>query len=309
MSVGLLVVGSIALDSVITPFGETADTLGGAAVFFSMAGAVLHPVQVVGVVGTDYPLDALKTLEARGVDLSGVEQAPDESFRWKAKYSYDLSSRETLETRLGVFADFRPKLPPRFQDSRYVFLGNIDPELQLGVLDQVKSPELVACDTMNYWIHSKRDVLLELLRHTDILMVNDSEARELSGDWNIYRAARWILGHGPRMTVLKQGEHGALLVSSDATFKVPAYPLQEVFDPTGAGDAFAGGFMAYLAATDDLSPGNLRRAMVYGAAMGSFAVEKFGIQGLAGVTLAHVRARVRVFKDLVHFEVDEERGA
>jgi len=278
-------------------------------VFFSAAGAILHPVQVVGVVGTDYPLDALKTLEARGVDLSGVEQAPGESFRWKAKYSYDLSSRETLETRLGVFADFRPKLPPRFQDSRYVFLGNIDPELQLGVLDQVKSPELVACDTMNYWIHAKRDVLLELLRHTDILMVNDSEARELSGDWNIYRAARWILGHGPRMTVLKQGEHGALLVSSDATFKVPAYPLQEVFDPTGAGDAFAGGFMAYLAATDDLSPGNLRRAMVYGAAMGSFAVEKFGIQGLAGVTLAHVRARVRVFKDLVHFEVDEERGA
>ncbi len=309
MSVGLLVVGSIALDSVATPFGQTADAPGGSAVFFSAAGAILHPVQVVGVVGTDYPLDALKTLEARGVDLSGVEQAPGESFRWKAKYSYDLSSRETLETRLGVFADFRPKLPPRFQDSRYVFLGNIDPELQLGVLDQVKSPELVACDTMNYWIHSKRDVLLELLRHTDILMVNDSEARELSGDWNIYRAARWILGHGPRMTVLKQGEHGALLVSSDATFKVPAYPLQEVFDPTGAGDAFAGGFMAYLAATDDLSPGNLRRAMVYGAAMGSFAVEKFGIQGLAGVTLADVRARVRVFKDLVHFEVDEERGA
>jgi len=309
VSAGLLVVGSIALDSVATPFGQTADAPGGSAVFFSAAGAILHPVQVVGVVGTDYPLDALKTLEARGVDLSGVEQAPGESFRWKAKYSYDLSSRETLETRLGVFADFRPKLPPRFQDSRYVFLGNIDPELQLGVLDQVKSPELVACDTMNYWIHSKRDVLLELLRHTDILMVNDSEARELSGDWNIYRAARWILGHGPRMTVLKQGEHGALLVSSDATFKVPAYPLQEVFDPTGAGDAFAGGFMAYLAATDDLSPGNLRRAMVYGAAMGSFAVEKFGIQGLAGVTLADVRARVRVFKDLVHFEVDEERGA
>ncbi len=309
MSAGLLVVGSIALDSVATPFGQTADAPGGSAVFFSAAGAILHPVQVVGVVGTDFPLDALKPLEARGVDLSGVERAPGESFRWKAKYSYDLSSRETLETRLGVFADFRPKLPPRFQDSRYVFLGNIDPELQLGVLDQVKSPELVACDTMNYWIHSKRDVLLELLRHTDILMVNDSEARELSGDWNIYRAARWILGHGPRMTVLKQGEHGALLVSSDATFKVPAYPLQEVFDPTGAGDAFAGGFMAYLAATDDLSPGNLRRAMVYGAAMGSFAVEKFGIQGLAGVTLADVRARVRVFKDLVHFEVDEERGA
>jgi sugar/nucleoside kinase (ribokinase family) len=305
--VGLLVVGSIALDSVYTPFGETADAPGGSAVFFSAAAAILHPVQVVGVVGSDYPLDALKTLEARGVDLSGVERAPGESFRWRAKYSYDLASRETLETRLGVFASFRPKLPEPFRQARYAFLGNIDPELQLGVLDQVTHPALVACDTMNYWIQSKRDLLLELLRHIDILMVNDSEARELSGDWNIYRAARWVLEHGPRMTVIKQGEHGALLVNHDTTFKVPAYPLQEVFDPTGAGDAFAGGFMAYLAATDDVTPANLRRAMVYGAAMGSFAVEAFGIQGLEHVTLADVRARVRAFKELVHFELDEAR--
>jgi sugar/nucleoside kinase (ribokinase family) len=302
---GLLVVGSIALDSVATPFGGTADAPGGSAVFFSAAGAILHPVQVVGVIGNDYPLGALKALEARGVDLSGVEQAPGESFRWKAKYSYDLSSRETLETRLGVFATFRPKLPAAFRHARYVFLGNIDPELQLGVLDQVTRPTLVACDTMNYWIHSKRDLLLELLRHIDILMVNDSEARELSGDWNIYRAAHWVLERGPRMTVIKQGEHGALLVNADTTFKVPAYPLQEVFDPTGAGDAFAGGFMAYLASTDDVAPANLRRAMVYGAAMGSFAVEAFGVQGLAGVTRADVRARVRAFKELVHFDVDE----
>ena len=301
----LLVVGSIALDSVYTPFGETADAPGGSAVFFSAAGAILHPVQVVGVVGTDYPLGALKALEARGVDLSGVEQAPGESFRWKAKYSYDLASRETLETRLGVFAEFRPKLPPKFRDARYLFLGNNDPELQLGVLDQVKQPALVACDTMNYWIHSKRDLLLELLRHIDILMVNDSEARELSGDWNIYRAARWVLERGPKMTVIKQGEHGALLVNHDAVFKVPAYPLQEVFDPTGAGDAFAGGFMAYLAASDDVTVPNLRRAMVYGAALGSFAVERFGVQGLEHVTRADVRARVRAFKELVHFDLDD----
>ncbi|HYK82955.1 MAG TPA: PfkB family carbohydrate kinase [Gemmatimonadales bacterium] len=306
---GLLVVGSIALDSVATPFGETADAPGGSAVFFSAAGVILHPVQVVGVVGSDYPLGPLKALETRGVDLAGVEQATGESFRWKAKYSYDLSSRETLDTRLGVFAHFRPKLPSAFRDARYVFLGNIDPELQLGVLDQIKHPTLVACDTMNYWIHSKRDLLLELLRHIDILMVNDSEARELSGDWNIYRAAHWILGRGPRMTVIKQGEHGALLVNSDTTFKVPAYPLQEVFDPTGAGDAFAGGFMAYLASTDNVSPPNLRRAMVYGAAMGSFAVEAFGIEGLADVTVADVRARVRAFKELVHFDVVEEASA
>jgi sugar/nucleoside kinase (ribokinase family) len=305
---GLLVVGSIALDSVATPFGETADAPGGSAVFFAAAGALLHPVQVVGVVGSDYPLGVLKTLERRGVDLAGVEQVEGESFRWKAKYSYDLSSRETLDTRLGVFAHFRPKIPVGFQRARYVFLGNIDPGLQLGVLDQVTEPSLVACDTMNYWINSKRELLLELLRHIDILMVNDTEARELSGDWNIYRAAHWILQQGPKRVVIKQGEHGALLVDGEAPFKVPAYPLQEVFDPTGAGDAFAGGFMAYLCRTGDHSPAALRRAMVHGSAMGSFAVEAFGIQGFDDVTPADVRARVRAFKDLVHFELDPEEG-
>ena len=300
----VLVVGSIALDSVATPFGQTADAPGGSAVFFAAAGALLHPVQVVGVIGSDYPLGVLKTLEQRGVDLSGVERVEGESFRWKAKYSYDLASRETLDTRLGVFAHFRPKIPAAFQQAKYVFLGNIDPGLQLGVLDQAKQPKLTACDTMNYWINSKKDLLLELLRHIDILMVNDSEARELSGDWNIYRAAQWILGRGPTRVVVKQGEHGALLVDKEGTFKVPAYPLEEVFDPTGAGDAFAGGFMAYLASKDDTSPAALRRAMVYGAAMGSFAVEAFGIQGFDKVSPADVRARVRAFKDLVHFELD-----
>ena len=300
----LLVVGSIALDSVATPFGSTADAPGGSAVFFAAAGCLLHPVQVVGVIGSDYPLGVLKQLETRGVDLTGVEQVQGESFRWKAKYSYDLSSRETLDTRLGVFADFRPKIPAAFQQAKYVFLGNIDPELQLGVLDQVTDPELVACDTMNYWINSKKELLLELLRHIDILMVNDTEARELSGDWNIYRAAHWILERGPKRVVIKQGEHGALLVDPETTFKVPAYPLQEVFDPTGAGDAFAGGFMAYLASVKLLSSPSLRRAMVHGAAMGSFSVEAFGIQGFDTVTLADVRARVRAFKELVHFELD-----
>ena len=303
---GLLVVGSIALDSVITPFGETADALGGAAVFFAMAGAVLHPVQVVGVVGSDFPEAHLKALAARGVDLAGVERQKGESFRWKARYSYDLNSRETLETRLGVFADFRPRIPEKFRNAKYVFLGNIDPELQLSVLDQVKEPTLVACDTMNYWIQGKRDLLLELLRHIDILMVNDSEARELSGDWNIYRAARWILSRGPKMAVIKQGEHGALLVDKDTIFKVPAHPLQEVFDPTGAGDAFAGGFMAYIARTNDTSFTNLRRAMVYGSAMGSLAVEAFGVQRLEKVTLPEVQARVKAFRDLVHFSLDGE---
>jgi len=300
----LLVVGSIALDSVATPFGQTADAPGGSAVFFAAAGCLLHPVQVVGVIGSDYPLGVLKQLESRGVDLTGVEQVEGESFRWKAKYSYDLSSRETLDTRLGVFAHFRPKIPAAFQQAKYVFLGNIDPGLQLGVLDQVTEPDLVACDTMNYWINSKKDLLLELLRHIDILMVNDTEAREISGDWNIYRAAHWILEHGPQRVVIKQGEHGALLVDKETTFKVPAYPLQEVFDPTGAGDAFAGGFMAYVASVKNVSTASLRRAMVHGAAMGSFSVEAFGIEGFDKVTLSDVRARVRAFKDLVHFELD-----
>jgi sugar/nucleoside kinase (ribokinase family) len=303
--VSLLVVGSIALDSVQTPFGETADAPGGSAVFFSAAAAILHPVQVVGIIGTDYPLGALKALTAKGVDLAGVEQAQGESFRWKGRYSYDLSSRETLDTRLGVFADFHPKIPEKFREAQFLFLGNIDPGLQLGVLDQVHAPRLVACDTMNYWIHSKRDLFLEVLRHVDLVMVNDSEARELSGEWNIYKAARWIIERGPKRAVIKQGEHGALLVGPDATFKVPAYPLQEVFDPTGAGDAFAGGFMAYLAETGDLGEASLRRAMVFGAAMGSFAVEAFGIQGLDAVTRADVRARVRGFRDLVHFDLED----
>jgi sugar/nucleoside kinase (ribokinase family) len=300
--VSLLVVGSIALDSVLTPFGDTADDPGGSALFFAAAASLLHPVQVVGVVGEDYPREALDRLARRGVDMSGVERVPGESFRWKGRYSYDLSSRETLETRLGVFAGFHPKIPPSFRDARYVFLGNIDPELQLGVLDQVKEPRLVACDTMNYWIQSKRDVLLELLRHIDMLIVNDSEARELSGEWNIYRAARWLLGRGPRLAVVKQGEHGAILMAHDCTFKVPAYPLEEVFDPTGAGDAFAGGVMAHLARTDDMSEPNLRRAMVYGAAMGSFAVEEFGIRRFERVSQGDIDGRVRAFRDLVQFE-------
>ena len=294
----LLVVGSVALDSVHTPFGETADALGGSAVYFAVAGALLHPVQVVGVVGRDYPVAELERLAARGIDWSGVERADGESFRWRGKYSYDLQSRETLETRLGVFAHFRPRLLPGHESSRFLFLGNIDPELQSGVLDQVARPALVVCDTMNYWIQGKREVLLGLLRRVDILMVNDAEARELSGDWNIHRAGRWILDRGPRRVVIKQGEYGALLIERDRTFYAPAYPLEEVFDPTGAGDAFAGGFMGYLARTGDLGSDNLRRAMIYGATMGSFAVSHFGIRGFEGVDLARVEARVGAFRDL-----------
>jgi sugar/nucleoside kinase (ribokinase family) len=301
----LLVVGSIALDSIFTPFGETADALGGSAVYFSVAGSLLHPVQVVGVVGNDYPVAELERLGSRGIDWSGVERVDGESFRWKGKYSYDLQSRETLETRLGVFADFQPKLPEAFRTASFLFLGNIDPELQLGVLDQVTRPMLVVCDTMNYWIQSKKKVLMELLARVDVLMVNDSEARELSGDWNIHRAGRWILAQGPKRVVIKQGEHGALLIEPTRTFYVPAFPLETVFDPTGAGDAFAGGFMAYLARTRSVTEDNIRRAMVFGAAMGSYAVEQFGIRGFEGVSLGDIEARVRAFQDLTHVSLAE----
>jgi len=262
-------------------------------------------VQVVGVVGSDYPVRELDALAARGIDWSGVEHAEGESFRWKGKYSYDLQSRETLETRLGVFARFQPKIPASFRSAEYVFLGNIDPELQLGVLTQVDRPRLVVCDTMNYWIQGKKAALLELLARVDVLMVNDSEARELSSDWNIHRAGRWILRQGPSRVVIKQGEYGALLIEPHRTFYVPAFPLETVFDPTGAGDAFAGGFMAYLARTGSLTEDNIRRAMVYGAAMGSYAVEQFGIKGFEQVSLDDVERRVRAFQDLTHVELAE----
>jgi sugar/nucleoside kinase (ribokinase family) len=301
----LLVVGSVALDSIFTPFGQTADALGGSAVYFSVGAALLAPVQVVGVIGNDYPVAELERLAPRGIDWSGVERADGESFRWKGKYSYDLQSRETLETRLGVFASFQPKLPPKARSAEYLFLGNIDPELQLGVLEQVRGAKVVACDTMNYWIGSKKPALMELLRRVDILLVNDSEARELSGDWNVHRAGRWILAHGPKRVVIKQGEHGALLMEPGRTFYAPAFPLEEVFDPTGAGDAFAGGFMGHLARTGDASEANLRRAMIYGATMGSYAVASFGIRGFDGVTLADVERRARAFRDLTHVTLAE----
>ncbi len=304
----LLVVGSVALDSISTPFGSTADAIGGSAVFFAVAASLLHPVRVVGVVGDDYPVHELDRLASRGIDWSGVERAVGESFRWKGKYSYDLQSRETLETRLGVFANFQPKLPPGAEDAKIVFLGNIDPVLQLGILDQVKSPLFVAADTMNYWIQSKRDDLMKLLARVDMLMVNDSEARELSGDWNVHRAGRWILEHGPKRVVIKQGEYGALLIEPGRSFHIPAFPLEEVFDPTGAGDAFAGGFMGYLGRTKVIDTAHMRRAMVYGATMGSYSVSGFGVKGFETVTTEDVEKRVQQFIDLTHVPMAEPEG-
>jgi sugar/nucleoside kinase (ribokinase family) len=298
----LLVVGSVALDSIETPFGSVTDALGGSATFFSAAASLYCGVQLVGVVGSDFPMGDLGFLEQRGVDLTGLEQGEGESFRWSGVYSFDLNSRETLETRLGVFADFEPKIPDPFRDAEWIFLGNIDPVLQLDVLEQVRSPRFVACDTMNFWIEGRRAELLRLLNRVDLLMVNDSEARELSGDYNLLRAARWIQAQGPQMVIVKKGEHGAMLFTKDFVFFAPGYPLEEVFDPTGAGDAFAGGFLGYLARAASSDPVHLRRAMIYGSAMGSFAVEKFGVDRLVDLSAREVHDRVCKFQELTAFE-------
>jgi len=300
----LLVVGSVALDSVETPFGVAQDVLGGSANFFAAAASLFCNVQMVGVVGSDYPLADLDFLAQRGVDLAGVEQVEGESFRWTGVYSFDLNSRETKETRLGVFADFKPRIPEPFRDAEWVFLGNIHPDLQHDVLDQVRNPRFVAMDTMNFWINNPetRESLVRLLGRVDALMVNDTEARELTGDHNLLRAARWIHERGPSLVVVKKGEHGAIMYCRDFIFFAPGYPLEEVFDPTGAGDAFAGGFMGYLTRSGGLSGDDLRRAMVHGSALGSFAVEKFSIDRLRDLTSGEVSERVRAFRDLTAFD-------
>jgi sugar/nucleoside kinase (ribokinase family) len=298
----LLVVGSVALDSVETPFGKADEVLGGSATFFSASACHLTPVQLVGVVGSDYPVDKLKALEAKGVDLSGLERAEGRSFRWRGRYRHDLNAAETLETHLGVFSNFSPKIPAQFRKAPFVFLGNIDPRLQLDVLTQVERPKLVACDTMNFWIESRRPDLVKLLERVDCITLNEGEARQLTDRYNLIRAAKWIMGHGPKLVINKKGEHGAFMFTGDTVFFAPAYPLEEVFDPTGAGDAFAGGFMGYLARSGDLSQANLRRAVIYGSAMGSFAVEKFSIERLLEIDLKQLAARVADFRKLVAFE-------
>ena len=298
----LLVVGSVALDSVETPFGKAEEVIGGSANYFSASASHQGPVQLVGVVGSDYPVEKLEPLAARGVDLTGLERAEGESFRWRGRYRHDLNSAETLETRLGVFSHFRPKLPEGFRDAEFVFLANIDPRLQLDVLRQVRQPKLVACDTMNFWIESRRADLLELLGKVDLITLNDGEARQLTEQANLVQAARWILARGPRTVLIKKGEHGAFMFTRDSVFYAPAYPLESVFDPTGAGDSFAGGFMGWLARTRDLSDANLRRAVVLGSAMGSFVVEGFSITRLLEVSGADIERRVADFHRLVTFD-------
>ena len=300
----VLVVGSVALDSVETPFGKAEDVLGGSATFFSASASHLTKVSVVGVVGSDFPVEQLEPLKKRGVDFSGLEQAEGNSFRWRGRYRHDLNSAETLETHLGVFSHFSPKIPDKLRSRPFVFLANIDPRLQLDVVRQVVKSKLVACDTMNFWIQSRRPDIIELLKHVDLMTLNDGEARQLTEKSNLVQAAQWIMARGPRHVIIKKGEHGAFMFSSNSIFFAPAFPLENVFDPTGAGDAFAGGFIGYLAATNDLSEANMRRAVICGSAMGSFAVERFSIDRLITVTRPEIDQRMTEMRRLVTFEED-----
>jgi len=298
----LLVVGSVALDSVETPFGSGEDALGGSATYFAAAASLLAPVHVVGVVGDDFPLGQLEFLRARGVDLEALERVPGRTFRWKGRYGYDLNAAQTLDTQLNVFEQFEPRLDARARRADRLFLGNIDPELQLRVLQQVERPRLVCADTVNYWISSKRDRLVELLPLVDVLMVNDAEARQLAGEANVMKAAAAIERLGARAVCIKRGEYGALLVCGSEAFFAPAYPLSNVVDPTGAGDSFAGGFLGLLDRTGGTDLAALRQAVVMGCTIASFTVEAFSIDRLRDLTLAEIRSRFEAFRKLTDYE-------
>jgi sugar/nucleoside kinase (ribokinase family) len=298
----LLVVGSVALDTVRTPFGKADDVLGGSATFFSYAASFFTTVRLVAVVGADFPKAHLELLARRGVDLGGLQVRDGATFRWAGEYGYDLNEAKTLDTRLGVFAEFRPELPDAFRRTPFLFLANIDPELQLDVLRKVERPRLVALDTMNFWIQGKREALLRVLAEVDAVTINDAEARQLAREPNLIKAARAIAAMGPKTVVVKRGEYGALMVTDGAFFFVPAYPLESVWDPTGAGDTFAGGFMGYLAAQGRTDAPAMRQALVYGSVMASFTVEDFSLNRLVRLTPPEVAERYAAFRDLMRLD-------
>jgi len=299
----LVVVGSVALDSVKTPFGNVTEALGGSATYFSYAASFFTQVRVVGAVGSDFPKEHLELLSGRGVDVTASEVLPGQkTFRWTGEYGFDLNEARTLDVQLNAFAAFKPKLGPLHRKARFLFLANIDPVLQLGVLSQMERPALTALDTMNFWIEGKRADLLRVLERVDVLLINDAEARMLAGEPNLVKAARAITGMGPRTVVIKRGEYGSLLLSDGQFFFAPAYPLETVFDPTGAGDTFAGGFMGYLAQNDATDLASLRRAMVRGATLASFTVEDFSLDRLKRLEPREIESRLIVFADMVRVE-------
>jgi sugar/nucleoside kinase (ribokinase family) len=299
----LLIVGSLGLDTVETPFDKVENALGGSATYISISASYFStPVNMVGVVGSDFPKKYIDLMKDHGVDLEGLQViAGGKTFRWGGKYHYDLNVRDTLFTELNVFEKFNPVIPENYKKAKYVCLGNIDPVLQSRVLDQLDKPQFVVCDTMNYWIEGMKDELLKLLKRVNVLIINDSEARLLSQEPNLIKAAKMIREMGPEILIIKKGEHGAMLFTSDTIFSAPAYPMESIFDPTGAGDSFAGGFTGYLHKTRDLSPDNMKRAVVYGSSLASFCVEKFSTNGLEDLSYLQIQDRFRAFMELSRF--------
>ena len=302
----LIVVGSMAFDAIETPFGKVDKIVGGSATYVAhTASYFVRPIQQVSIIGEDFPKVELDQLVERGVDLSGVEQVKGKkSFFWKGKYHLDMNTRDTLITDLNVLADFNPVIPESYQGTEFLMLGNLDPVVQLSVISQMKTrPKMIVLDTMNFWMEIAMPKLAEVLQQVDALLVNDSEARQLSGQFSLVKAAREIMKMGPKYLIIKKGEHGALLFHNDQVFFAPALPLEEVFDPTGAGDTFAGGFIGHLAKTKDISFDNLKTAIIVGSAMASFCVEKFGPEKLRTLTKTEIDLRIRQFVDLVNFDI------
>ena len=301
----LLVVGSMAFDSIKSPFGEVERVIGGSATYFSLAASYLAPVRLVSVVGRDFPKGTLDMLSARGIDLLGLKVAEGVTFHWKGYYEFDLNIAHTVTTDLNVFENFAPVLPPSYRESRYVFLGNIDPKLQLDILAQVREPKIVALDTMNFWIGKSPQLLREVIRSVDIVIINEAEVRELTGEFNLVKGARKLMRMGPGRVVIKRGEYGVLHLSDGEIFAAPAYPLETIFDPTGAGDSFAGGFMGYLASRDGtaLTEMDYRLATIYGSAIASFTVEAFSTERLEGLSREEIDSRLAAFRTLTEFRV------
>jgi sugar/nucleoside kinase (ribokinase family) len=299
----VLVVGSVAFDSIKAPGGQVNEILGGAATYFAIAASYFSPVRIVAVVGDDFGPEQLKAFEGRPIDTAGLEHASGRTFRWSGEYHGDMNEARTLDTQLNVFASFAPKLPAEYLDTEFVFLANIQPTLQLQVREQLPAARLVGLDTMNYWINGTPDELRQALARVDLMIINDKEARMLAGVNNLRRAAAEIRKLGPRTLVIKRGEYGACLFRDDCIFFAPGYPLEEIRDPTGAGDTFAGGFMGYLSRVVEADLPSLRRALVYGSVMASFAVEEFGLERLLRLTPAEIEARFKEFQSMTHFDV------
>jgi sugar/nucleoside kinase (ribokinase family) len=303
----LVIVGTVAFDRIETPFGKTDRVIGGAATYIALAASnYLQSSKLISVIGDDFPQETLNEMKSRGIDLEGLQvKAGEKSFFWAGRYHYDMNSRDTLETQLNVLADFKPVVPESYKDCEFLMLGNLDPAVQMAVVDQLPHrPRLVVLDTMNFWMDIALDKLKEVLKKVDVLTINDEEARQLSQEHSLVKAARKIMAMGPRYLIIKKGEHGALLFHENSAFFAPALPLEEVIDPTGAGDTFAGGFIGYLASTQNLSFDNMKRAIVVGSAMASFTCEKFGPERLLELTKPEIDARVQEFVELVDFDIE-----